>query len=208
MLFDQFLFVGSTFGTFITCFALLKLGIRLIPGADQIQVLSDLDSATDIMDPNSILAFILGLVVSVGVLIYISSGSEFFFTLIAAFKISLLNLLLPRLWLIFFLPTEAKPCLDPKVWQDYKLIEKKQISENTAQYRFRLPSDNGILGLPIGQHISVQAEINGKQVMRSYTPVSSDDDRGFFDLLIKVGSCCKPLLRSKFELIILYFIHF
>jgi cytochrome-b5 reductase len=40
--------------------------------------------------------------------------------------------------------------------------------------------------LPIGQHISVQAEIGGKNVMRSYTPTSSDDDKGHFDLLIKV----------------------
>ena len=42
-----------------------------------------------------------------------------------------------------------------------------------------------VLGLPIGQHISVQAEINGKQVMRSYTPTSSDDDKGHFDLVVK-----------------------
>ena len=76
--------------------------------------------------------------------------------------------------------------MDPKVWQHYKLMEKKQISENTAHYRFRLPNSNGVLGLPIGQHISVQAEVNGKNVQRSYTPVSSDDDRGFFDLMIKV----------------------
>jgi cytochrome-b5 reductase len=42
------------------------------------------------------------------------------------------------------------------------------------------------LGLPIGQHVSVMAEINGKQVSRSYTPTTSDEDRGHFDLLIKV----------------------
>lgn len=81
--------------------------------------------------------------------------------------------------------TEPKPVLDPKVWQRFNLIEKKRISTNTALYRFRLPSSNAILGLPIGQHISIQAEINGKNVMRSYTPTSSDDDRGFFDLVIK-----------------------
>ena len=42
-----------------------------------------------------------------------------------------------------------------------------------------------MLGLPIGQHVSIQAEINGKDIMRSYTPTSSDDDNGHFDLLIK-----------------------
>jgi hypothetical protein len=55
-----------------------------------------------------------------------------------------------------------------------------------VSYRFGLPDPNDILGLPIGQHISVQAEINGKDIMRSYTPTSSDDDRGHFDLLVKV----------------------
>jgi len=38
---------------------------------------------------------------------------------------------------------------------------------------------------PIGQHISISAEINGKDITRSYTPTSSDDDLGHFDLLIK-----------------------
>lgn len=64
-------------------------------------------------------------------------------------------------------------------------MEKKKISSNTALYRFRLPSSRNILGLPIGQHISIQAEIDGKNVMRSYTPTSSDDDKGFFDLIVK-----------------------
>ena len=46
-----------------------------------------------------------------------------------------------------------------------------------------------MLGLPIGQHVSVSAEINGKDIMRSYTPTSSDDNLGHFDLLIKVCFC-------------------
>lgn len=52
-------------------------------------------------------------------------------------------------------------------------------------YKFSLPNSNDILGLPIGRHISIQAEINGKNIMRSYTPISSDDDRGHFKLLVK-----------------------
>lgn len=54
------------------------------------------------------------------------------------------------------------------------------------RYRFALPRKDDILGLPIGQHISVMAEINGKEISRSYTPTSSDEDLGHFDLLIKV----------------------
>lgn len=41
-------------------------------------------------------------------------------------------------------------------------------------------------GLPIGQHINVLAKINDDLVIRSYTPVSSDDDHGYVDLVVKV----------------------
>jgi cytochrome-b5 reductase len=44
-----------------------------------------------------------------------------------------------------------------------------------------------VLGLPIGQHIQISAEIDGKDVMRSYTPTTLDDARGHFDLVIKVS---------------------
>ncbi|CAE6425362.1 unnamed protein product [Rhizoctonia solani] len=87
---------------------------------------------------------------------------------------------------LYFLGSKKRaPILDPKEWKDFPLIEKIEVSPNTAIYRFGLPDPNDILGLPIGQHISVQAEINGKDIMRSYTPTSSDDDRGHFDLLVK-----------------------
>ncbi|OCH96478.1 NADH-cytochrome b5 reductase [Obba rivulosa] len=80
---------------------------------------------------------------------------------------------------------KRKPVLDPQVWKEFPLTEKIVVSPNTAIYRFALPHPDDILGLPIGQHIQIQAEINGKDIMRSYTPTSSDDDRGHFDLLIK-----------------------
>ena len=53
-------------------------------------------------------------------------------------------------------------------------------------YRFRLPNKKDYLGLPVGQHISVKAIIGGRDIIRNYTPTSSDDDLGHFDLLIKV----------------------
>ena len=49
-----------------------------------------------------------------------------------------------------------------------------------------MPSEQHVLGLPIGQHIYLSAEINGETVIRPYTPTSSDDDKGYFDLVLKV----------------------
>lgn len=81
--------------------------------------------------------------------------------------------------------SKKKPVLDAAVWKEFPLIHKTAISHNTAIYRFGLPSPDDILGLPIGQHISIQAEIDGKSITRSYTPTSSDDDAGHFDLMVK-----------------------
>ena len=57
-------------------------------------------------------------------------------------------------------------------------------------YRFKLPSPDAILGLPIGQHVSIgatckQPDGTTKEIVRSYTPISGDHVPGYFDLLIK-----------------------
>ena len=55
------------------------------------------------------------------------------------------------------------------------------------RFRFALQSKTHVLGLPIGQHISLKfRNKEGKDVIRSYTPVSSDDDIGYVDFVIKV----------------------
>ena len=38
-----------------------------------------------------------------------------------------------------------------------------------------------------GNHLSLNATINKELVIRSYTPISSDDDAGYMDLVIKVS---------------------
>lgn len=42
------------------------------------------------------------------------------------------------------------------------------------------------MGLPIGQHIHLIATIDEENVVRAYTPVSSDENKGYVDLVIKV----------------------
>ncbi|XP_066109922.1 NADH-cytochrome b5 reductase 2 [Saccopteryx bilineata] len=75
---------------------------------------------------------------------------------------------------------------NPDTKYPLRLIEKQQISHNTRRFRFGLPSPDHVLGLPVGNYVHLLAKIDGLLVVRAYTPVSSDDDQGFVDLIIKI----------------------
>ncbi|OJJ47286.1 hypothetical protein ASPZODRAFT_151791 [Penicilliopsis zonata CBS 506.65] len=88
-------------------------------------------------------------------------------------------------WKVF--SNKQRKVLNPTEFQEFPLTKKTEISHNVTIYRFSLPRPTDILGLPIGQHISLAANIPGqpKEVVRSYTPISSDNEAGYFDLLVK-----------------------
>nr|XP_034377224.1 NADH-cytochrome b5 reductase 2 isoform X1 [Arvicanthis niloticus]XP_034377234.1 NADH-cytochrome b5 reductase 2 isoform X1 [Arvicanthis niloticus]XP_034377243.1 NADH-cytochrome b5 reductase 2 isoform X1 [Arvicanthis niloticus] len=75
---------------------------------------------------------------------------------------------------------------DPEAKYPLPLIEKEQINHNTRRFRFGLLSPDHVLGLPVGNYVHLLAQINSELVIRAYTPVSSDDDRGFVDFIIKI----------------------
>lgn len=77
--------------------------------------------------------------------------------------------------------------VDPVVKYSLPLIQKDIISHDTRKFKFGLPTPDHILGLPIGQHVHLVAKIGEDVVIRSYTPVSSDNDHGYVDLVIKVS---------------------
>jgi len=90
--------------------------------------------------------------------------------------------------------------LNPQTYQKFPLVERIPINHNTRIFRFSLPKPDDVLGLPIGQHLSLKTIVDGKDVYRSYTPVSSDDDLGHFDLIVKVyekGAMSKFLDNMK-----------
>ncbi|TMS39991.1 hypothetical protein L596_006434 [Steinernema carpocapsae] len=76
--------------------------------------------------------------------------------------------------------------VDPDTKYALPLREKHIVSHDTRKFVFALPSEEHVLGLPTGQHIYLSAKVDGKLVVRPYTPISSDDDHGFVELMIKV----------------------
>jgi len=87
-------------------------------------------------------------------------------------------------------PTKKKDInlgvLNARVYQPFPLIEKFNISHDTIRFVFGLPNENSVLGLPTGQHIAIRHEVDGKQLARSYTPTSSNKDRGRLELTVKI----------------------
>ncbi|XP_017284370.1 NADH-cytochrome b5 reductase 2 [Kryptolebias marmoratus] len=75
---------------------------------------------------------------------------------------------------------------DPMIKYPLPLVSKQEISHDTKKFRFGLPSASHVLGLPVGQHVYLTAKVNGSLVVRPYTPVSSDEDQGFVDLVVKI----------------------
>lgn len=104
---------------------------------------------------------------------------------------------------IYYLIQQGKknlPVLHTLDFRKFPLIEKTRVSRNSSIYRFGLPKSSDRLGLPIGQHISIGTTINGKEVVRSYTPISTDEELGYFDLLIKTydaGNISKHVESKK-----------
>jgi cytochrome-b5 reductase len=93
--------------------------------------------------------------------------------------------------IVFLKRRKTTPFLD-KTWKTMKLTHKLEITKGVpcpvTKFRFQLESKSQILGLPIGQHLALRCNHpeTGKPCMRSYTPVTSDDERGYVDLVIKI----------------------
>eukprot|EP00798_Chlamydomonas_sp_ICE-L_P003435 gene3435-13490_t len=81
----------------------------------------------------------------------------------------------------------APIALNPAKAVAFKLVEKTVLSHDTRKFKFALPTDKHVLGLPIGQHVMLSYKNTaGEVVSRPYTPTSSDDDVGVLELVIKV----------------------
>lgn len=89
------------------------------------------------------------------------------------------------LWFIF--NKKPKRVLeDPKKNVAVRLVDREMINHDTMRLKLGFDDPNAILGLPVGNHCYLSARINGETVVRPYTPVSLDSQKGYVDFVIKV----------------------
>lgn len=80
---------------------------------------------------------------------------------------------------------QRRKSIDSLKWTELELIDKTIISKNSAIYRFKLNHEDEILDIPPGHNLACVFEIDGKDEIRYYSPISNKFDNGFFDILVK-----------------------
>ena len=84
---------------------------------------------------------------------------------------------------------EPRPVfLRSKFWSKAILYGKRIISWDTRVFTYQLDHPTQKLGLPVGQHLMVRLKHpkTNENIIRSYTPISEINDRGFMEMLVKV----------------------
>ena len=85
--------------------------------------------------------------------------------------------------------SEKRPTfLQPRSWTSAILHAKRIVSWDTRVFTFQLEHEDQTVGLPIGQHLMIRIRdpITREAIIRSYTPISETNQKGFLDVLVKV----------------------
>ena len=70
-----------------------------------------------------------------------------------------------------------------------RLLKREVVGTDIILLRFGLPCEDDYLGMEVGHHVSLRVRVEGRMVLRSYTPVG--DGKGYFDLLVRVSACVR-----------------
>lgn len=94
----------------------------------------------------------------------------------------------------------VKSALDPNKFQPFKVRDVKQLTHDTKRLRIDLPSEHHVTGLETASCLLAKAEVDGKAVVRPYTPTTKDNQKGYFDLVVKgypQGKVSKHLVERQ-----------
>jgi cytochrome-b5 reductase len=92
---------------------------------------------------------------------------------------------------------QKKVALSPKEFRSFKLLEVQPINYNTKLYRFSTNDAAASIGLTVASCLVTRAVIDGKgkcvlcdqifysEIIRPYTPTSTEAVTGHFDLVVK-----------------------
>ncbi|CAM9740838.1 unnamed protein product [Ectocarpus sp. 6 AP-2014] len=81
----------------------------------------------------------------------------------------------------------SKTAFSPKEFRDFPLREIEEMTHNVRRFRIGLPSEEHVMGMKTASCIVVKGKgKDGSVAVRPYTPTTTNDTKGHFDLVIKV----------------------
>jgi len=92
----------------------------------------------------------------------------------------------------YYVPDKSISCLElvEKNEDDQfelPLMAKEELTHDTIIFRFKLPKEDWVIGLPVGTHLMIHATIEGdKELSKKYTPISPVTEKGSVSFIIKV----------------------
>ncbi|TGZ74111.1 hypothetical protein CRM22_001111 [Opisthorchis felineus] len=90
------------------------------------------------------------------------------------------------IWYFFFRKKPKFTFTDPAVKVPLRIVDRQPASHDTIRLKLALPSTEHRPGIPVGKHVYFVARIEGQTVVRPYTPVSLDTQKGYMDFVIKI----------------------
>jgi len=66
----------------------------------------------------------------------------------------------------------------------YKIVEKQPVTHDTSRFRFALPAQTEFKYLP-GDHVKIYPNPQNQLEFKPYTPTTTPDTKGYFELIIK-----------------------
>ncbi|CAH0476694.1 unnamed protein product [Peronospora belbahrii] len=95
---------------------------------------------------------------------------------------------------------QSKVALDPKEFRSFPVRKVERINHNTKRVTFDLPTAEHEMGLITPSCLMARAKVNGKTVVRPYTPTNVNEEKGFLELVVKGypdGTMSKHIVQLK-----------
>lgn len=94
----------------------------------------------------------------------------------------------------------TKAALSPSEFRAFPVSKVETLSPNTKRITFALPGEDYAMGVATASLLVAKATINGKTVIRPYTPTNLNDETGFLELVVKgypTGLLSKHIVELK-----------
>ncbi|OWZ18324.1 NADH-cytochrome b5 reductase [Phytophthora megakarya] len=90
--------------------------------------------------------------------------------------------------------------LSPKEFRSFTVRKVEDVNHNTKRVTFALPTDEHEMGIATASCLMARAKVDGKNVVRPYTPTNVNEEKGFLELVVKgypQGKLSKHIVELK-----------